>query len=282
MLARAEGQRQRELACARQIELAGERHVAIVGQVELPVHFEVVVQVGPAIAKAHVSATAPGERYRSSQCRPGIALAGHQHVVSGHRVEIGRVAGAAYFQVRRQQRIQPQLLYEFFIPFEPSVYQQAGMMRIGNDFLDDAIRLVDAGIGEPIPERVGREQLDLAFQVPALIVEECTAVADQILQVANLGPVDRGVVNFGNDAGGQREPDRARSGIGGADGVLVAARPTRLDARCAKRAIGGGGGHADRRCSCGREGGLCGRRSCRGGPSVCIRSIRQEPRRRCP
>ena len=72
-----------------------------------------------------------------------------------------------------------------------------------------------------------RKLLELAVEVPPLVVKKRLAVGDQVLQVANLRPVDRRVVDFADDARGQREPDAARGRIGRADRLLVAARPAR-------------------------------------------------------
>ena len=132
--------------------------------------------------------------------------------------------------MRRQQREQPQTGQRAFVAFEPRVNQQAGMVRIGDDLLDDPIAALFARAGHAKAQRDVGKLLDRGGQVPPLVVEERLAVGDQVLQVANLRPVDRRVIDLADDAGGQREPDAAGGRIGGADRLLVAARPARLDA----------------------------------------------------
>ena len=104
-------------------------------------------------------------------------------------------------------------------------------MRIGDDFLDDPVAAARRWCSSMRkPERDRRKLFELAVEVPPLVVKKRTAVGDQVLQVADLRPVDRRVIDLADDARGQREPDAARRRIGRADGR--ACRCASSGARC--------------------------------------------------
>jgi hypothetical protein len=64
-----------------------------------------------------------------------------------------------------------------------------------------------------------------------LFMEETLAIGDQKLKVANLGPVDRGVIRFRDYAIPKGEPYPAGGRVRGAHTILSALRPSGLDAR---------------------------------------------------
>jgi hypothetical protein len=66
-------------------------------------------------------------------------------------------------------------------------------------------------------------------------VKEALAVSDQVLQVAQLRPVDRRERDLRHDTFSQRKPKPARRGVGRTDRRFVAVRPTWTHARCAER-----------------------------------------------
>jgi hypothetical protein len=63
-----------------------------------------------------------------------------------------------------------------------------------------------------------------------LVVEEAVAVRDQILKIANLGHVNRGVVNLSNDSIPNRKPNSARGRVRGPDAILASSSPSRFNA----------------------------------------------------
>src|SRR5262249_27953287 len=71
----------------------------------------------------------------------------------------------------------------------------------------------------------------------ALVVEELLAIGHQVLQVTDLRPIDRRVVDLVQNARGYREPDRAARRVRRPDRVLRALRPSRRDARGAERPL---------------------------------------------
>ena len=72
-----------------------------------------------------------------------------------------------------------------------------------------------------------------------LVVEKALAVGDQILKVADLRPVHRRKIDFGDDAVPERKPDSAGSCIGGSQPILSSVRPAGLDARPSKSLLVG-------------------------------------------
>ncbi len=71
-------------------------------------------------------------------------------------------------------------------------------------------------------------------RIPAFVVKERFSIADQKLQVTDLGPVNRRIVNLIDNAGRNRCPNLAGSTVGGDDGLLVTPSPPRGNARRAE------------------------------------------------
>jgi hypothetical protein len=69
-----QGQTKGEGVAALQVQLPGQGHIAFQGEVELPVHLEVVGQVCPAITSPHVTAGQAAKRDSSRQCQPDTPL----------------------------------------------------------------------------------------------------------------------------------------------------------------------------------------------------------------
>src|SRR5262249_51649035 len=70
----AEAQAERELEPTTQVELSRERDVAVLRDIELPVHAEVAVEVGPAVRGSDVAAGAAHEGNRGSERKPDAVL----------------------------------------------------------------------------------------------------------------------------------------------------------------------------------------------------------------
>ena len=102
-------------------------------------------------------------------------------------------------------------------------------MRIGNDLLDNTETPMRIGADDPESERVPGQILVSAVEVP-FVAEEGRTIGDEILEIADLRPVDGGVIDLVEDSLGDREPDPARRRISSSDAVLVASGPAWLDA----------------------------------------------------
>ena len=102
-------------------------------------------------------------------------------------------------------------------------------MRIGQDVLDQPVASAAFRIGEPVERTVAFRVFDPVIQVSLFLVTKCFPVADQELKIARVRLVNRGVINFVDDAVAQREPDPATRMISGAKTLLGAGCPTRRD-----------------------------------------------------
>ena len=116
-------------------------------------------------------------------------------------------------------------------------------MRVGDDLFDQPVTSVRRGIGEPIIEGAFFGVLDLMHQIAALLMAKCLAVANEELEIARVGTIDIGVIDFVDDTMAQGEPDAATGMVSGADALFGAARPSRLDAGSAESNGIGRGSH---------------------------------------
>jgi hypothetical protein len=69
-------------------------------------------------------------------------------------------------------------------------------MRVRYDLLYEPIPALSVGALDVVAERVFVDIRDLAPKIASLFVEKSFAIRDEELHIANLGAVDRGVVNF--------------------------------------------------------------------------------------
>jgi hypothetical protein len=200
MKALAEGESLDELPAVSEIEFADQSNVAVAGTVELPVHPEVPHQVLPAVAGPHVPAGTAGKRHRGSQCQPGATFVRRQHRTRAGFDDVAVVAPATDFEVRRQQDEQPQLRRQFHGRLQAGMHEHAGLVRVRDDFLEDAVASPGLGVGDPKAEGVAVQVFVGVVQVTPLVVAEGGAVRDKVLQVADLGPIDRWIVDLVEDA----------------------------------------------------------------------------------
>src|SRR5262249_47691996 len=93
-----------KLIALREVDLTGYRNVTLFSAIEFPVHFEVVMQVLPAIARAHEAARSAGETAITSQRQKRAVFPGHQSL-SPRNVDLhGRVVPSSYLQVRCKKK----------------------------------------------------------------------------------------------------------------------------------------------------------------------------------
>src|SRR5690349_12611760 len=104
-------------------------------------------------------------------------------------------------------------------------------MRIGNRLDYDPIAILTIGICDADAKPVLTQVLDARVKVAMRVMEERLTVRNEKLEITNLGTVERRIVNFADNAVGNREPYRTRSRVGGADDVLRAMRPARRYSR---------------------------------------------------
>ena len=109
-------------------------------------------------------------------------------------------------------------------------------MRIGDNLLGDAVAPPGIDIGDAKTQRVGEQAL-MGVHHTTFVAEEGFSVGDQILQIADLRPIDGRVVDLVQDALGDGKPDPAQSRVSSAHAFFVTARPARFDARTAGSGI---------------------------------------------
>src|SRR5215468_5376343 len=103
-------------------------------------------------------------------------------------------------------------------------------MRIAQDCLLNCVAAFLFPVHYLETERRTRNAIDLADKIPPLVVKKTFAVRDQELQVADLGRVDRWVIDFSDASVVERVPHVTRSGICSSNRNLGASRPSRLNA----------------------------------------------------
>src|SRR6516225_10154174 len=111
-------------------------------------------------------------------------------------------------------------------------------MWVADDLLLDAVSPVFVEISHLEAQCRCGDAVNLRPHMPALVMKERLAVGYQVLQVAHLRCVDRGVIHFSDNTVGDGEPNAARDGVGCSDAVFGAARPSRWNARTTRCRVG--------------------------------------------
>src|SRR5580698_597233 len=102
-------------------------------------------------------------------------------------------------------------------------------MRVGDDFGDQLVAPLGVGIGQAHAESMLAEVFNFGFEIAMRVVEEGLAVGHQELKIANLWPVKGREIELAQDSARDREPDAARSRVGGPDDILSTMGPARFD-----------------------------------------------------
>src|ERR1700730_353065 len=102
-------------------------------------------------------------------------------------------------------------------------------MRVGDALYHDGVAAAAVGVDNARAQAAIVEVLDETILVAMDVVEKRLAVGHQELQVTYLGMIDRRKVDFADHAARDGEPDGAGGGVGGADDILGAMGPARLD-----------------------------------------------------
>src|SRR5271170_946860 len=94
-----------KLAVPAYVDLAGERNITLEGGTELPVHMEVVHQILPAVAAAHIATTGAAKTATCGHHQGDAVLIREQHSLAGQVKHRARIARSADIQMRSQQGI---------------------------------------------------------------------------------------------------------------------------------------------------------------------------------
>src|SRR5215471_6561921 len=118
---RAQRQSESKLARPTQIELAGERYVAVGSVVVIPLHPKIGGEIGPTVIHAHVAAGAFLERNSGSQCQPCVALSRSQYEAARNFEHFAVVAPPSDLQMGSAQHIKLQAIEEGGIALQTRV-----------------------------------------------------------------------------------------------------------------------------------------------------------------
>src|SRR5256886_5703387 len=141
----------------------------------------------------------------------------------------------AGLQVRGTQHIQLEGREYCGHTVPPRSHEETGLMRVGDNLFANLVPCLAIVVGDAEPQRMVRQRIQTRYQVFSLVMKERVTIGNQVLQVAQLWPVDGGEVGFRDDAEGERVPKPAAGRISGADAVFGAAGPARFDARAPER-----------------------------------------------
>lgn len=131
--------------------------------------------------------------------------------------------------MRREEKKNAQLFAERFIgDLEARLHEQDGGMRIGGDFLDDAVTTFAIRICQAIKQCSFFGIIDRVFQIPPLLVAKRLPVGNQELEISRVGLIDMRIINLVDDAVRDRVPEPATGVIGRPDPFFRALGPARL------------------------------------------------------
>ena len=225
----------RSFRVAFQIDLAHHRNVAVHRRTELPIHLEVLLQVLPAVARAHKPAAHAHEPATCRHRQRPLVLPCQQNLVSSEVERPRRVTSAAAIQMRRQQRVHLQSRNQIRASLQAHVLQHHPVVRIADDLLGHAVAPVGVAVHVAHPQGRRVDVLETRLQVTLFLVHKRLAVGDQELHIPRLRMIDGGTVDLVKNSVRARDPDAARCRVGRHHRVLQARRPPRFDARRAKR-----------------------------------------------
>ena len=102
----AEGEANSKFVAGGQIQLCSQRDIPITRKRELPVHLEVVHQIGPAIAATDITARTLQKRQRSAERQPGCTFLSREYLLSGHLSGETIIVPATNFEMRCKQDVE--------------------------------------------------------------------------------------------------------------------------------------------------------------------------------
>jgi hypothetical protein len=115
------------------IDLTGQRDVAVESAAELPFHLKVVGEILPAVAGPHVAAGAAQEAHGRDEDTPGATLVGSQYLASVRERHVSVVVPPAHLEARREQREKPQPGEHGWVGLHAGVDEHAVPVRGGDD-----------------------------------------------------------------------------------------------------------------------------------------------------
>src|SRR6185437_16331572 len=115
--------------------------------------------------------------------------------------------------MRSQQKEEPQLSLPAICRNEPGTDQHTSGVRVRDDFFHQTVTPFGIVADHVIAKGFSFNAHHFAGEVTPFFMKKRGTVGDQELSIANLGPVDGWVINFGDDAMREGEPDTTGSSI---------------------------------------------------------------------
>ena len=159
---------------------------------------------------------------------------GRQNAAPGCFHDVTTVSPPSDLQVRSAQGIEAKLRQKLRITLQLGMLENTREVRVRDDLLFNLVAAVRIGVHDAIGQRIRPGALHLRLEVALLFMEETLPIGDQILKVTNLGPVNCGVISFGDNAIPKSEPEATGGSVGGPYALLSSLRPSRLNTRPAK------------------------------------------------
>src|SRR5262245_61404921 len=98
-------------------------------------------------------------------------------------------------------------------------------MRVSNHILCDGVSPLAIGVDDAETERMWIGSLDLRVHVTLFLMNKRLPVGGHVLDIAQLGTINRGVEDFSDNAAKDRKPQAAAARVRSADAILIAMRP---------------------------------------------------------
>src|SRR5215469_1212412 len=201
--------------CAK-IQLAKERNIAVARRAKLPVHGVLIHQVPPAVAGSDKPAADTREPATGRHGQRRLIFPGQQHLVSGHIEGTPRITRSSSVQMGSQQCVYLQPWNQVLVPLEANPLQDHAVVRVADDLLGERVAAVHVAIDVAYAEGFLMNVFECRQQMALLLVNEGLAIGDEELHIANLGAVDRRMIDLVQDAVGAGKPNPARGGVGSA------------------------------------------------------------------
>ena len=136
-----------ELALATEVNFSHQGNVSVRGLIELPVHLKVTGEIGPAVTPTNVATGSSRKLECAPECQPYPCLLCHQDLPVRYLDHIAVVTPSADLKMGRTKHVEVQLRDKRFITDELNVLENAGKMRIRDDFLNDGVPALGIGVG---------------------------------------------------------------------------------------------------------------------------------------
>src|SRR2546430_336068 len=118
--------------------------------IELPVHLKVTGEIRPAVTPTNVATGSSRKLECAPECQPYPCLLCHQDLPVRYLDHIAVVTPSADLKMGRTKHVEVQLRDKRFITDESNVLENAGKMRIRDDFLNDGVPALGIGVGVPV------------------------------------------------------------------------------------------------------------------------------------